>query len=432
MNLKERLEKIENLKKKVQQISHNHSGRKTFSARQSKPVHISELLTGNTVDTPYGPCFYTEEKIPLDRIFGDYSLAETELYFPGREDIYSFVYQDNIQDVELNQALFFDTETTGLAGGAGTYIFLMGLGFFTDDSFCVRQYFMSDYNEEEAFLWSINQLFSRGFKMLVSYNGKCYDFPLMQTRFIMTRIPMQLTYQHHLDLLFPTRRLWKRRLQDCSLSNIEKRVLNIQRNEDIPGYMIPHVYFRYLQNKDARPLKPVFAHNLQDIISLAILTTKIGQVLQDPFNAGIRKNGIDLFSIGKIFEGYKKYEFSSRCYEEALNCDLSDEQSLEVLKLASFAYKRQGNWKQAESTWRDIISLSKEFILYPYEELAKYYEHQLKDYSRANNIIEEALARLKEEKSDPDSKDKWIQELNHRMERINGKKEKGKQISSEI
>jgi len=421
MDLKDRLEKIEGLKKKVQKISQNHQGRKSIVSVNKGPVFISEILSGNTIDTPYGSIFYTEKIIPLHTSFGDFSLAEVKEYFPGKEHTYIAKSENSVGDITLDQALFFDTETTGLAGGAGTYIFLMGLGYFIEGAFCVRQYFMSDYHEEEAFLWAINQLFAQDFKLLVSYNGKCYDFPLMQTRFIMSRLPMQLNDCQHLDLLFPTRRLWKRRLQDCSLSNIEKNILKISRTEDIPGYLIPHVYFRYLQNKDSRPLKPIFSHNLQDIISLAILTAKIGQVLRNPFHGSIGNNGVDLYSIGRIYEVNKEYEYSSRCYEEALNCDLTDEESLEVLKLCSYTYKRRGNWQQAETAWRDIISLSSEFILYPYEELAKYFEHQLKDYSKAIKIVEDALTRLKKDNYNPENKRKWIQELNHRLERIKRK-----------
>lgn len=430
MDLKDRLEKIEGLKKKVQQIGQNHRERKFHITEDRRPVSISEILAGNILETPYGPIFCTEKIIPLHTSFGDYSLAEVKEYFPAKEHTYVSKSEASVGDVRLNQALFFDTETTGLAGGAGTYIFLMGLGYFTKDGFCVRQYFMSDYHEEEAFLWAINQLFAQDFRLLVSYNGKCYDFPLMQTRFIMSRLPLQLGDYQHLDLLFPARRLWKRRLRDCSLSNIERRVLNISRNEDIPGYLIPHVYFRYLQDKDAHPLKPIFSHNLQDIISLAILTAKIGQVLRDPFHAGGGNNGIDLYSIGRIYEINKDYEYSSRCYEEALNCDLTDEDSLEILRLCSYAYKKQGNWQRAERSWRDIISFSNEFILFPYEELAKYYEHRIKDYSRAINVVEDALTRLKEENLDLENKARWTQELNYRLERIKRKSNASNQSSS--
>jgi tetratricopeptide (TPR) repeat protein len=278
---------------------------------------------------------------------------------------------------------------------------------------------MSDYHEEEALLWAVNQLFAQDFKLLVSYNGKSYDFPLLQTRYIMTRLPLQLNTSYHLDLLFPTRRLWKRRLQDCSLANIEKKILKIYREEDIPGYLIPHVYFRYLQDKDSRSLKPIFTHNLQDIISLVLLTTKISQTLDDPLSMG--KFALDLCSIGKIYEGYKDFQYSSKCYEEALKGNLSDEETLDALKLCSFAYKRQGEWEKAEVAWREIISLNGQFNLYPYEELAKYYEHKLKDYQQAGAIVEEALQRLTKENISWSIKEQWQNSLYFRLERIKRK-----------
>ncbi|MDD4363134.1 MAG: ribonuclease H-like domain-containing protein [Atribacterota bacterium] len=424
MNFRDRLEKIENLKEKVRQINLNHKKQDYQFFQKSKPVSLAEIIEGDTVETPYGPCFYTEKTIPLHTAYGDFALGEVDQYFSDKANLFMFKLDDDgIDNIRLDQALFFDTETTGLAGGAGTYIFLLGLGFFTADAFCVRQYFMSDYHEEEALLWAVNQLFTQDYKLLITYNGKCYDFPLMQTRFIMARQPLQLADPYHLDLLYPTRRLWKKRLQDCSLSNIEKRVLNIVRGEDIPGYLIPQVYFRYLQNKDARPLKPVFEHNLQDIISLAVLTAKIGQTITNPLhmNNNKRYDGIDLCSIGKIYENNKDYELSSRCYEEALNCNLSDEQSLEILKLCSFAYKRQENWEKAENAWKDIISLSSDYLNYPYEELAKYYEHRLKDYQKGINIVEAALLKSAQANIDWESKQRIQEELNYRLARIKKK-----------
>ena len=421
MDLKDRLEKIESLRKKVQQISQARQDRGPTLSKDKKPVSISGIIGGNVINTPHGPCFYREKIFPSDSSLGDYSLAEISQYFPGELHAWISTSKEITEGIQLNQTLFFDTETTGLAGGAGTYIFLLGLGFFTGDSFCVRQYFMSDYHEEEALLWAVNQLFAQDFKLLVSYNGKCYDFPLMQTRFIMTRLPLGLPDPHHLDLLFPTRRLWKRRLQDCSLSNIERKILNISREEDIPGYLIPHVYFRYLQDKDARPLKPVFEHNLQDIISLVLLATKIGQILNNPFR--VRSHAIDLYSIGKIYESNKDYEYSSRCYEEALQSNLTDEESLEVLKVCSFTYKRQGKWEEAEKAWQDIISLSQEYVHYPHEELAKYYEHQLRDYSKALNVVEEALLKLDCEHINLQCKENFRQSFYYRLERIKRKQE---------
>ncbi len=424
MDFRERLEKIESLKRKVQQIDNTHKEKSTYFSKINENQTISETIPGNVIDTPYGPCFFTENNILLDTPYGDHTLLDIQKYFPKGLHFWVPQLKKKDDDIQLEEIIFFDTETTGLAGGSGTYIFLLGLGYFKGEHFVVRQYFMSDYHEEEALLWAVNQLFAQNFKLLVSYNGKSYDYPLLQTRYIMMRQPMQLNTSHHLDLLFPTRRLWKKRLLDCSLSNVERNILKIYRKDDIPGFLIPDIYFRYLRNKNAHSLKPIFAHNLQDIVSLVLLTTKISKALDDPLSAG--RFAVDLCSIGKIYEGFNKdFQYSSRCYEEALKRDLSDEEALETLKLCSFAYKKQKEWEKAEASWQEIISLSRQFDLYPYEELAKYYEHKLKDYNRAGDIVEEALSKLKRENRISYSvKIKCQNSLSRRLERIKQKQDK--------
>ncbi len=434
MDFRERLEKIESLKRKVQGINDVRQKKSIFASDRSEAVSISDIIPGNTIDTPHGSCFFTENIIPLDASYGESTLLDIQKYFPAGLHFWLPQLREKDDVLKLEDILFFDTETTGLAGGSGTYIFLLGLGYFKGENFIVRQYFMSDYHEEGALLWAVNQLFARGFQLLVSYNGKAYDYPLLQTRSIMMRQPLQLNTSYHFDLLFPTRRLWRKRLLNCSLSNVEKYILKIYRKGDIPGFLIPDIYFRFLKNKDARSLKPIFYHNLQDIISLVMLITKISQTLQDPLS--MEKFALDLCSIGKIYEGHKDFQQSSWCYEEALKRNLSDEEMLETLKLCSFAYKKQGDWEKAESFWRDIISLSNQFVLFPYEELAKYYEHKVKDYHQSGSIIEEALARLKKDNHISwNIKIKWQNSLSKRLGRIKRKQEllktKGKDKENE-
>ena len=281
-----------------------------------------------------------------------------------------------------------DIETTGLTGGAGTYIFLVGVGYFEGDQFCVRQYFMRDYNEERALLSALNELLAN-FKAVVTYNGKTFDLPLMESRYIMSGMKTSLKDPYHFDLLYPARRLWKRRLESCSLSTVERDILGVIRDDDVPGYLIPEIYFRYLRTKDARVIKQVFEHNLQDIISLVALVSRMCFLVEDPLNN--TEYGMDIFSIGKMFDEERRYEQSTHYYTAALKHNLAEEEVLEILRLTSFAYKRQGKWEEAEKIWKEIIERSREFIYYPYEELAKYYEHHLKDYQKAEMIAEEAL-----------------------------------------
>lgn len=384
MDLKSRLEKIARLKKNIDKINQSQKEKSIDIVNQE--VKIEEVVSGKFISTPFGDSFIRENYFPRD-----YRCGEVELFHifqSSAKTISSLARDDRLKEMDISKTVFLDTETTGLAGGAGTYIFLVGVGYFEGDQFCVRQYFMRDYNEERALLSALNDLLSN-FKAVVTYNGKTFDLPLMESRYIMSGMKMSLKNPYHFDLLYPARRLWKRRLENCSLSTVERDILGVIRDDDVPGYLIPEIYFRYLRTKDARAIKQVFEHNLQDILSLVALVSRMCFLVEDPLNN--TEYGMDIFSIGKMFDEEKKYGQSTHYYAEALKHNLAEEEILEILRLSSFAYKRQGKWEEAEKIWREIIERSREYIYYPYEELAKYYEHHLKDYQKAERVAEEAL-----------------------------------------
>jgi uncharacterized protein YprB with RNaseH-like and TPR domain len=406
MDLKSRLEKIAQLKKNINKIAQSQKEKSIRIVNQE--IKIEEVLSGKFISTPFGESFIRE-----NYFFRDYRCGEVELFQifqSSAKTISSLARDDRLKKIDINKTVFLDTETTGLAGGAGTYIFLVGAGYFEGDQFCVRQYFMRDYNEERALLSALNDLLAN-FKAVVTYNGKTFDLPLMESRYIMSGMKMSLKDPYHFDLLYPARRLWKKRLESCSLSTVERDILGVIRENDVPGYLVPEIYFRYLKTKDARTLKRVFEHNLQDILSLVALVSRMCFLVEDPLN--YTKYGMDIFSIGKMFDEEKRYEQCTHYYTEALKYNLAEEETLEILRLASFAYKRQGEWEEAEKIWKKIIKRSSEFIYYPYEELAKYYEHHLKDYQKAETIIEEALNIVE---------NIFIREkLQYRLNRIKGK-----------
>jgi len=383
-DIKKRLEKIAKLKKNINKINQSQKEKSIHIVNQE--VKIEEVLSGKFISTPFGDSFVRENYFPQDYRCGEVELFQ--IFQSSAKTISSLARDNRLKDIDINKTVFLDTETTGLAGGAGTYIFLVGVGYFEGDQFCVRQYFMRDYNEERALLSAVNELLSN-FEAIVSYNGKTFDVPLIQSRFIMSGMKLSLKNPGHFDLLYPARRLWKRRLENCSLSTVERDILGVIREDDVPGYLVPEIYFRYLKTKDARALKQVFEHNLQDILSLVALVSRMCFLVEDPLNN--TEYGMDIFSIGKMFDEEKKYKQSTHYYTEALKHNLAEEEVLEILRLASFAFKRQGEWEEAEKIWKEIIKRNREFIYYPYEELAKYYEHHLKDYQKAETIVEEAL-----------------------------------------
>lgn len=384
MDLKSRLEKIAKLKKSIDKINQLQKEKSIDIVNQE--VKIEEVVSGKFISTPFGDSFIRENYFPRDYRCGEVELFQ--IFQSSAKTISSLARDDRLKKIDINKTVFLDTETTGLAGGAGTYVFLVGVGYFEGDQFCVRQYFMRDYNEERALLSALNDLLSN-FKAVVTYNGKTFDLPLMESRYIMSGMKMSLKNPYHFDLLYPARRLWKRRLENCSLSTVEREILKVIRDDDVPGYLIPEIYFNYLRTKDARALKQVFEHNLQDILSLVALVSRMCFLVEDPLNN--TEYGMDIFSIGKMFDEEKKYGQSTHYYAEALKHNLAEEETLEILRLSSFAYKRQGKWEKAEKIWREIIERNREYIYYPYEELAKYYEHHLKDYQKAETVVEEAL-----------------------------------------
>ncbi|OGD15130.1 hypothetical protein A2V47_00435 [Candidatus Atribacteria bacterium RBG_19FT_COMBO_35_14] len=405
-DIKRRLEKIAQLKKNIDKIARLQKEKSIGIVNQE--IKIEEVVSGKFISTPFGDSFVRENYFPQDYRCGEVELFQ--IFQSSAKTISSLARDDRLKKIDMNKTVFLDTETTGLAGGAGTYIFLVGAGYFEGDQFCVRQYFMRDYNEERALLSAVNELLSN-FEAIVSYNGKTFDIPLIQSRFIMSGMKMSLKDPYHFDLLYPARRLWKKRLESCSLSTVERDILGVIRENDVPGYLVPEIYFRYLKTKDARALKQVFEHNLQDILSLVALVSRMCCLVEDPFNN--TKYGMDIFSIGKMFDEEKRYEQCTHYYTEALKHNLREEETLEILRLASFAYKRQGEWEEAEKIWKKTIERSPEFIYYPYEELAKYYEHHLKDYQKAETIIEESLNIVE---------NIFIREkLQYRLNRIKGK-----------
>ena len=383
-DIKSRLEKIEQLKKNINEITQSQKRESIHIVNQE--VKIEEVVSGKFISTPFGESFIRENYFPKDYRCGEVELFQ--IFQSSAKTISNLARDDRLKEIDINKTVFLDTETTGLAGGAGTYIFLVGVGYFEGDQFCVRQYFMRDYNEERALLSALNELLAN-FKAVVTYNGKTFDLPLMESRYIMSGMKMSLKDPYHFDLLYPARRLWKRRLENCSLSTVERDILGVIRDDDVPGHLIPEIYFRYLRTKNARAIKQVFEHNLQDIISLVALVSRMCFLLEDPLNN--TEYGMDIFSIGKMFDEEREYEQSTHYYTEALKHNLAEEEALEILRLTSFAYKRQGKWKEAEKIWKEIIERSREFIYYPYEELAKYYEHHLKDYQKAETVVKEAL-----------------------------------------
>ncbi|AFC30034.1 hypothetical protein PM3016_3179 [Paenibacillus mucilaginosus 3016] len=177
------------------------------------------------------------------------------------------------------QFLFLDTETTGLGHGAGNVPFMIGIGFYEGDSFVVEQMLIRHPGEEAAMLGYLQEKL-RTRPILISYNGKSFDWPIVRNRYIMNRLRMDQEPAAHLDFLYPSRRLWKHTLPSCRLGLVEELRLGVRRDGDVPGAMAPVLYFRYLAEKDPLVLQGVFLHNELDVLSLAGLAVLFARLLE--------------------------------------------------------------------------------------------------------------------------------------------------------
>lgn len=350
---------------------------------------IATVLPGRELHNSAGSCYVAESHYPPDHRHGGVALAE--LWEPHGPALACLAKDDNLADFDFRRAVFLDTETNGLAGGAGTYAFLVGLAYFEGETFCLRQFFLRHPGEEPALLAELEPLLAR-FDGIVSFNGKCFDLPVLETRFILARRRPPLSNCAHLDLLHPARRLWKLRLERCALGDLERHILATERPEsDIPGWLVPRYYNDYLRTGDASLLKNIFAHNHHDLLALAALSVHMAQLCASGGTDGARATiyyGSDLFSLARLYEETNRPAEAEATYRRALRMPLAPHLRVETVRRLALLFKRQGRWEPATSIWQKLVGRGE---LFPYEELAKYFEHHARDLVAAERLVLEAL-----------------------------------------
>jgi len=214
--------------------------------------------------------------------------------------------------------LFLDVETTGLSGGTGTYIFLIGVAHFTDKELVLRQHMLLDLGAEREFIEGLKKEIEP-FRACASYNGKAFDLPIIRTRFVMA-IRSELTVDDsHLDLLHPARRLWRDRFGSTTLKQLEESVLDDAacRTGDIPGWLIPDAYFHYLRKRDPAIIAPVLAHNAQDVISLVRITDRVARAVMAARSGRAPDHAPAAFALARVFERTGEIDAAFACYESA-------------------------------------------------------------------------------------------------------------------
>jgi len=365
---------------------------------------LRSVIDGELIMLPEGELFLKRKVVPLNRIYGGFRFEQLH-ELSG--DVLSLLANDaELSDARGDKLLFLDTETTGLSGGSGTYAFMIGIGFIRDNAFVVEQLFLRAYTEELAMLAYLKKHLQKD-KILITFNGKAFDVPLLTTRFIMYRQPPVIEYLSHLDLMHPARRFWRGRSTDCSLTTLEQDVFGIRRVNDIPGHLVPIRYFQYQRTGDPEPLKEVFEHNYYDVLSMVTLTLRMKDLLRD-----FETDGWDKLTAGRLLTSRGEIQEGITRLEQSLQHQLPLHQRYKALKELAQYYKNTNQWEKALECWKEMTLSEYPFASYPWIELAKYYEHIGRDYQEALRWTEELLS-FKESYDE-----KCRNELQHRRSRL--------------
>jgi uncharacterized protein YprB with RNaseH-like and TPR domain len=380
-------------------------------------VAIEDLVPGRFHTTFHGQCFVVEETYPLDHPHGDLPLSSFLSLSP--KTIAQVARDDALAGVDLQRICFLDTETTGLSGGAGTMAFVVGLGFFTTEGFQLRQFFLRDPGDEPAMVEGLADLFSE-FEALASFNGRAFDVPILENRFILARIPPPTAGMPHLDLLHPSRRLWRYHLPSRALGTIEREVLGVLREQDdVPGGVIPYLYRDYLRTGDAREMMRVLYHNAVDILSLATLAARLCRVFADPW-ADDTLSGAEFYGLGRWYAAEDRPTETERAYRVALTkADLAPALRAKVLRDLGYLLKRADRRAEALGYWQQLALETTDDVL-AHVELAKYLEWHVEDLSLAAGWTRAALAQVERWPAGM-QRDDTLAELRHRLARLERK-----------
>jgi len=356
--------------------------RRIEGARPPRPAAepVERVVNGELHDTGQGAIVRVRHEYPLSHrhgaeAVGDALAAPLQLLASAARIEADLGAADGL--------LFLDTETTGLAGGTGTYAFLVGAAFVDGDRLVIVQHFMRDFDDEPALLTALEPLLARA-RAVVTFNGAGFDLPLLETRFVLARRrwPSALP---HLDLLRPARRVWTGWLTDCRLTTLESAVLGLVREDDVPGGLIPMLYFDYLRSRRAAPLRRVFEHNRLDVLSLVALVGWFGRALA----GGTDVRPAEMAGLGRLWEPFD-LERALTCYRAALATRLPEPVAQWARLRLAWWEKRATRWAAACELW-EAARHHEAFDPRPWEELAKFHEHRARDLAAARAVVEDAM-----------------------------------------
>jgi len=354
---------------------------------ESITTRLEEVVPGWEVRTPLGVHFEFERRWEPFRRHGNMEISQLAGLPPH---LLAGIGEGALPVAPPESWAFLDTETTGLAGGSGTCPFLVGIGRITRRGFTVRQFFMRDYPEEPSMLAAIGEALADA-QVLVTYNGKSFDIPLLETRYRLARARHPFASLPHLDLLYGARRLWRLRFESCRLVELETRILGFERQGDVPGDLIPQIFFDYVRTGRALRMAPVFEHNALDIVTLACLTGVVPWAFQ-PSGAIQLAHGAELISLGRWLRQLGRLEEVRDLFRRAIAAHISDQLLFRTMWDLAEVEKKLDAHDAAIAVYTDLAAEPNRFRVAALAELAKHYEHRERNFSMALDMTEQAFA----------------------------------------
>lgn len=385
--------------------------RRRMRERPPPPARIE--LPGTLEETPYGPLHRIESWLEPTHCHGKVPIAGATRVNP--EIVAKLALDPALGAIDPKRLLFIDTETTGLAGGTGTIPFLIGLAFFEDESLCIEQLVLRRPGEEAPMLRRLAERMEQA-SCIVSYNGKSYDWPLLRNRFVLSRVPVART-PLHLDLLHCARRIWRRRLGQVRLVNLEAEVLGMHREHDIDGAEIPARFWEFVRGADGSVLAPVIEHNAHDLVALAAILVS----LVEHYDASSPAHEpADVLGVAELAVRADDGERARRYAEVAAEGGGPADVTADALWLAAELARKRGDHLARIALLERALAESEdeERKARAHLALSKLYEHRLRDYERALEHARHTAAA------------EGIAERDHRIARIERKRAKASKALS--
>jgi uncharacterized protein YprB with RNaseH-like and TPR domain len=379
----------------------------TVPRQASDPSRLSHVLGGDWS----GPCFVVEREWKPTAKHGHQEVGEVAEQLHASADEARLFGGDST----CAPFVFFDVETTGLSGGAGTHVFLVGCGWFDEGAFVTRQFLMPQHAAERSLLQEVARELGRA-GALVTFNGKSFDAPVLETRYLFHRLEWIGARLPHVDVLHPARRFWA---GDCSLASLEREVIGSRRVGDVSGFEIPARYFQFVRTGDPGPLAKVLEHNRLDLLTLAALTSRLLHIVR--LGPGAVRTACEALALGRT---YARAGMEARARDAFMrSIDLSrapagvfDGARAEALRGLALSWRRARCYCEAAECWQQIVdmrgcpvALAREAT----EALAIHHEHRVRDLDAAKTF---ALLSL-----GVDAQPAWTQSVQHRLARIERK-----------